>query len=134
MQWYVYHSQKSMGHAYSELGGPMVFSTKNQPKLCHGDAIWVVECDQSNPTYYSVVDCFLVKGTDIPPFPGKYSEFKVKAFGDRSLLSGPVSLSPSAQWFADLRDRFITKQRFFSSLQDHPQIQDGLRSVSGVAI
>lgn len=123
-----------MGHAYSELGAPMVFSTKNQPRLCHGDAIWVIEGDEDNPTNYSIVDCFLVKGTEIPPFPGKYSEFKVKAFGDHSLLSSPVSLSPSVQWFADLRDRFITKRRFFSSLQDHPQIQDGLLSTSGVTI
>jgi hypothetical protein len=134
MHWYVYHSQKSMGHTYAELGAPVVFSTKNQPKLCHGDTVWVVEGDLSTPIDYAIVDCFAVQGTDMPPFPGSYSEFKLKVIGERSLLPKPIALDKSAPWFSELRDRFITKQRFFCSLEDHRQIQEDFAAASGVAI
>ncbi len=134
MHWYVYHSQKSMGHAYAELGASVVFSSKSQPKLCHGDVVWVIEGNTDTPTRYAIADCFKVKSTDLPPFSGSYSDFKLKVNGERSLLGVAVPLDTSASWFAELRDRFITKQRFFCALTDHRHIQDGLIATSGVAI
>lgn len=134
MHWYVYHSQKSMGHSYAELAQPTVFSTKHQPKLCHGDIVWVIEGSTDTPTTYAIADCFKVQDTDFPPFTGRYSKFKLKVNGVRSLLAAAVPLDSSSPWFADLRDRFITKQRFFCSLRDHRSIQEGLTAKSGVAI
>jgi len=134
MHWYVYHSQKSMGHAYAELGAPMVFSTKNQPKLCHGDVVWVIEGDSSTPTNYTIADCFKVRDTDLPPFFDPYLNFRLKVNGERSLLGVPVPLDYSATWLTDLHDMFITKQRFFCNLINYRHIQDGLIVASGITI
>lgn len=134
MHWYVYHSQRAMGHAYSELGAPTAFSTKSQPKLCHGDVVWVIEGDTDNPTKYAIVDCFKVQDTEWPPFSAPYSDFKLKVNGERSLLGAAVPLNGSAPWFAKLHGGFITKQRFFCNLTDHPDIQDGLTEASRFAI
>lgn len=134
MHWYVYHSQRTMGHAYADLGAPTVFSTKNQPKLCHGDIIWVIEGDTDNPTNYTIADCFKVRDTELPPFSGPYSDFKLKVNGKRSLVGAPVPVDGSAPWFAKLHNRFITKRHFFCSLADHPDIRDGLTEASKVAI
>lgn len=134
MDWYVYHSQKKMGHSYRDLGAPIVFSTKVQRKLCHGHTIWVVEGDLSTPTNFTIADCFTVKGTDAPSRWGDYADFKLKVFGDTSLLRAPVPVDTSASWFEELHSRFITKQRFFCSLSEHPSISSGLATASGVAI
>jgi hypothetical protein len=134
VDWYVYHSQKTMGHPYSDLGAPVVFSTKEQRKLSHGDTIWVIEGDLVAPTNFTIADCFTVKGTDTPSRWGDYARFKVKVLGNSSLLPGPVAVDAMAPWFAELHSRFITKQRFFCSLADHPRICSGLVAASGVAI
>ena len=134
MHWYVYHSQKTMGGSYAELGGPMAFSTKDQKKLCHGDTVWVIEGDLATPANYSIADCFKVRGTNMPPSIDGYSDFKLQVIGDQSLLNTPVALDKSASWFSELHKSFITKQRFFCSLDDHQKIRDGLADASGVAI
>lgn len=134
MHWYVYHSQKTMGYAYAKLDAPTAFSTKNQRKLCHGDTVWVIEGDLSSPTNYAIADCFVVQSTDTSPFRGNHLQFKLKVTGERSLIRGPVALDKSTLWFSELRERFITKQRFFCTLEDHQNIQDGLVAASGVAI
>ena len=134
MHWYVYHSQKTMGRSYADLGGPMAFSTKNQTKLCHGDTVWVIEGDLATPANHAIADCFKVHSTNIPPLIGGHSDFKLQVIGYPSLLRGPVALDISAPWFSELHKRFITKQRFFCSLEDHQKIREGLADVSGVAI
>jgi len=134
VDWYVYHSKNTMGHSYGELGGSMVYSAKDQPKLCHADTIWVIEGGLSIPTNYIIADCFTVKGTDTPSRWGAYARFKLKIFGDSLLVCGPVAVDASAPWFAELHDRFITKQRFFCSLGDHPHICKGLAIASGLLI
>lgn len=132
MHWYVYHSQKAMECAYDRSSAPVVFSTREQPKLCHGDTIWVVEGDLETPTNFEIADCFIVQGTDGPPFATTNAKFKLKVIGERSLLPKPISLNASASWFADLRDGFIKKQRFFCRLDAHPHIYEGLAKATCV--
>lgn len=134
MHWYVYHSQKAMGHSYASIGASVVYSTKKQPKLCLGDVVWVVEGDSSTPTEFALVDCFKVHMADTPPFPPGYGKFQLKAMGERSLLSKPFRLGAEMEWFEELHSRYITKQRFFHSLGGEPNILDGLLTASGAAI
>jgi hypothetical protein len=132
--WYVYHSQKTMGHSYASLGRSIVYSTKKQTKLCLGDVIWVVEGSANTPVSFALADCFKVTETDIPPFPFEYKAFELKAAGDKSLLPAQIALTTESTWFNDLHERFITKQRFFQSLSAEPGILTGLVATSGIAI
>jgi len=134
MHWYVYHSRNAMRHTYASLGRSLVYSTKRQTKLCLGHYVWVIEGTESNPAAFSLVDCFKVTETDIPPFPPGYDQFQLKAAGDKSLLSGEIPLDAATGWFKDLHGRYITKQKFFHNLREEPAILEGLRATSGVAI
>jgi hypothetical protein len=96
--------------------------------------VWIVEGGLNTPTNYAIADCFAVRATDIPLFPYGYSKFKLKVLGDKSLLTAPVALDSSELWFSELRDRFITKRRFFCSLDAHPNIQGGFIAASRLAI
>ncbi|WP_273455872.1 hypothetical protein [Nevskia ramosa] len=132
--WYVYHSQKTMKRPYSFAVGSAVFSTKNQPKLCNGDIVWVVDGDLAEPSQFKLADCFRVEATEIAPLPIGYEQFKVKASASSSLLLEPAKLGIDLKWFELLHARYITKQRFFHSLSNEPEILDGLRRISGVKI
>lgn len=119
-----------MGHAYSELGTRVVYSSKQQPKLCLGDTVWVVEGDERAPANFALVDAFVVRSTDIPSPVGPYSRFKLAARGCESLLKRSVPLTSDLAWFASLHSRFISKQRFFASLDVEPEIAFGFRQLA----
>ena len=121
-----------MGYDYSSLESSAVYSTSNQQKLCFNDVIWVIEGDKSNPKKFMLVDCFINKEQKYPPFPAGYTQFKLKAIGEGSLIKEPVELSKEDEWFAQLHSKFITKQKFFTVL---PQlIVEGLINVSSVKL
>ena len=131
--WYVYHSEERMGHSYVSLDGHAVYSAANQPKLCFDDVIWVVEGDSNKPKSYYLVDCFHYRDTDYPPFPSGYSDFKLKVAGEGTLLNETVELSKGNEWFSTLHGKFITKQRFFSRMDEFPEVVAGLQDVSGIS-
>lgn|SRR5690606_35369179 len=127
MDWCVYHSQKTMGHPYSDLKECAVYSKTEQRKLGFGHTIWVIQGGLDTPTDFSLVDCFKVQDFDYPPFKGAYRDFAVKVRGE-SLLSGPVALDSSlGSWFSELHGKYLSKQRFFSSLKEE-EIHQGLRT------
>lgn len=130
MHWYVYYSRETMGHAYENLPGPVVHSSKLQPKLCLGDTVWVVEGDESTPVNYTLVDKLVVDSTDTPSPVGPYARFKLKVSGGKSLIAGAIPLTSDMHWFSSLHSRYITKQRFFASLGVEPEIERGLRDVA----
>lgn len=130
MHWYVYHSRKTMGHPYIGLPGPVVYSSKLQPKLCLGDTVWVIEGDESTPVNYTLVDKFFVSSTDTPSPVGPYARFKLKVCGAKGLLTAGVPLISDMQWFSSLHGRYITKQRFFASLATEPDIERGLCDIA----
>ncbi len=66
MHWYVYRSRNAMKQSYASLGTPVVYSSKQQPRLCLGNVVWVVEGDDGSPVSYSVADCFIVQSIDEP--------------------------------------------------------------------
>lgn len=132
--WYVYHSVKTMGHSYKSLGKSTVYSSKQQPKLCIGDCIWVVEGDDSQPTEFGLVDCFIYKATDYPPFSAGYAKFKLKASGTSILKGKTLPLDKTMNWFDLLHKKYITKQRFFAYLEDDEDIKNGLLKILGVGI
>ncbi|MEO7622688.1 MAG: hypothetical protein ABIS30_06440 [Gallionella sp.] len=124
--WYVYHSQKTMGHTYASLGKSGVYSTPPQPKLCINDKIWVIEGDVCTPTNFRIADCFHYLKTSHPPFAQQYADFKFFISGDSLLPKQSEVLSKESSWFAELHKKFITKQRFFASITDNAAIIDGL--------
>lgn len=127
MDWCVYHSEKTMGHPYSELGGSAVYSKTLQNKLCLGETIWVVQGGLDTPTDFTLVDCFEVNKFDYPPFEIAYSAFVLKVSG-QSLLSKPVALDRSlGSWFSVLHGKYLSKQRFFAALKEI-EIAHGLRA------
>lgn len=131
MDWYVYHSERTMGRSYESFGEPFVLSTRRRPKLCLGDVIWVVEGFGRPLAGFRLADCFAVRATEESAIPS----FTLKVRGDESLIRSAIGLDPASMpWFASLHSRFITKQRFFNSLGSEPEISGGLRKVSGVAI
>jgi len=134
MHWYVYHSQKTMKRSYASLGMPAVYSTKSQPKLCGGDTVWVIEGNTANPVQFELADCFRVSAAECGPFPGDLAGFKARAVGSSSLLSTAIPLSNTVIWFSELHRRYITKQKFFCSLGDEPEIVAGLLSSSAVRL
>lgn len=129
--WYVYHSAETMGHAYASTEPASVYSTTLQPKLCFGDALWVVEGDTNFPRQFALVDCFRYEDTKYPPFLGGYDGFKLRVIGT-SLLKLPIPLKKEDDWFSRLHKMYITKQKFFSRLSDEPDVVAGLQKVSGV--
>lgn len=132
--WVVYHSQEIMKQSYSSLTEATVYSTKQQPKLCNGDIIWVIEGDTNQPKRYALADCFPLLRCDDPPRFGAFAGFKLRCIGAGSLQGGAIPLSTdSMAWFKELHARFLTKQRFFVRLQE-PEIISGLLKVSGVQI
>ena len=131
--WLVYHSQKTVGHSYASLGRPVAYSRKPQTKLCFGDRIWIVEGSTDIPTRYTLVDCFRYADTEYPPFLPPWNGFAVRILGTESLLAAPVPLDMSADWQAEIRDRFLTKQRFFVSLAAEPQVIEGLEALGSAA-
>lgn len=134
MHWYVYHSQKTMKRSYASLGEPVVYSTKAQPKLCGGDVVWVVEGDMSNPVRFELADCFRVSAAECGPFTGDLANFKARAIGAASLLPGTVSLTDIQPWFADLHQRYITKQKLFCALDKEATIVAGLVAASSIKL
>lgn len=132
--WYVYHSKKTMGHSYESLGESAVYSATEQPKLCIGDVVWVVEGGDSDPMTFSLVDCFRYTAAAYPPFSADYMRFKMKVAGSSLLGGRRVLLDNSFDWFRDLHTKYITKQRFFVRLHNDESIQKGLLDVSTVVI
>lgn len=129
--WYAYHSQKTMGHPYSSVGGSRFYIRSGYKQLAVGDWIWVVEGDVGMTRRFALVDCFEVAEIDRGPFVGGLSCFAVMARGSESRLRFPLGLNRADDWFGDLHARFITKQRFFSRLTDHPQLISGLKAIAG---
>lgn len=132
--WYVYHSRKTMGHSYQSRGEPAVYSRTDQPSLCFNDLLWVIEGSLDSSTEFSLVDCFQYKDTKYAPFTNEYFEFKVKFLGDISLLSQTHMLNDDSDGFRRLHSKFLTKQRFFNRLNDHPVIISYLELISGIKI
>ena len=126
--WLVYHSQKTMGHSYASLAEHAAYSKSEQRKLCFGDWIWVVEGSTDIPTRYTLVDCFRYSDTAYPPFLGPYNGFAVHVIGTESRLAAPVPLDMVDDWQTHIRDRFLTKQRFFVKLSAEPQVVAGLQA------
>jgi hypothetical protein len=126
--WLVYHSQKTMNHSYASLGTSVVYSKLQQKKLCFGDRIWVVEGSTDIPTRYTLVDCFRYADTEYPPFLPPYNGFAVRILGKGSLLPSPIPLDMTDDWQLEIRDRFLTKQRFFVSLAAEPQLVAALEA------
>ncbi len=131
--WLVYHSQKTVGHSYASLARSVGYSRKPQTKLCFGDRIWVVEGSTDIPTRYTLVDCFRYADTEYPPFLPPYNGFAVRILGTESLLAKPVPLDMAADWQEEIRDRFLTKQRFFVSLAAEPVVIAGLQALTSAA-
>lgn len=129
--WLVYHSQKTVGHSYASLARSVASSRKPQTKLCFGDVIWVVEGSTDIPTRYTLVDCFRYADTEYPPFLPPYNGYAVRILGTESLLAQPVPLDMTADWQQEIRDRFLTKQRFFVSLAAEPLVVAGLKALGG---
>jgi hypothetical protein len=132
--WYAYHSQNAMKHPYEDVGRSAFYLSKKAVKnLCIGDIVWVVEGDTKTPANFSLVDCFEYSSSEFPPFKPEYSKFDICITGT-SLLSPSISLNRNTEhWFADLHSRFITKQRFFNSI-DTQEIIDGFLNVSKIKI
>ena len=65
---------------------------------------------------------------DRGPFSGDSARFGAKVVGVSSKLRFPSGLNRADKWFADLHSQFITKQKFFSRLGDHPEIVQGIKS------
>jgi len=132
MHWYAYHSEKTMGYPYSSVGASGMYLKREPKNLLLGDIIWVIAGGVSTPTHFTLVDCFQHDRAERAPFSGRYSKFEIRVLGSRSLLRSPVRLSRNDEWFADLHARFITKQRFFVSLESEPDKVEGLSRVSGI--
>lgn len=130
--WYVYHSIAAMGCSYADLGAPAAYSTTSQPRLCFGDAIWIVEGSLNQPRRYALVDCFKYADTEYAPFGGLDPKFKMRFLGERSLLASRIELSTDWSWFAELHKGFITKQRFFECITKNSGIVSGLCAASGI--
>ena len=129
--WLVYHSQKTMGHSYASLARHAVYSRSQQRKLCLNDWIWVVEGSTDIPTRYTLVDCFQYADTEYPPFRAPYNGFAVNIIGKESRLAAPAPLEMTEDWQTHIRDRFLTKQRFFVNLAAEPQVVAGLQAQLG---
>ncbi|MFC1560720.1 hypothetical protein ACFL3W_02135 [Pseudomonadota bacterium] len=132
--WYVYHSQKTMGHSYESMAESAVYSTKQQPKLCIGDIIWVVEGNNNQPTGFSIADCFKHSRADYPSPYGAYSKYKLKVEGKSLLKNKNIGLEKHVPWFDQLHKGYITKQKFFVQIDNQKEVVKGLIDVSGVAI
>lgn len=130
--WYVYHSTETMRHSYASTGSSSVYSTTLQPKLCFGDAIWVIEGDTSTPRKFALVDCFRYEDTKYPPFSNGYDAFKLRVVGT-SLLKHTIPLQKEGEWFSRLHSKYITKQRFFERLSSEPEVIVALQKISGIA-
>ncbi len=126
MDWCVYHSEKKMGHPYSALAECAVFSKTEQKKLCFGDVIWVIQGGLDTPTNFTLVDCFEVQNFDYPPFKGAYSDFALKVLGESSMSESVVLDRSIDSWFSELHGKYLSKQRFFSALEEK-EILQGLR-------
>lgn len=131
--WYGYHSEKTMGQPYSISDGSRIYIKTGFKQLGEGDWIWIVEGDHRTPTRYSLVDCFAVTEIDNGPFAGDRARFAAVAKGQTSRLRFPVGLNRADEWFAELHGTFITKQRFFSRLTDHPHLIAALKKASAIA-
>ena len=133
--WYAYHSQNTMKHPYSDIGRSAFYLSKKTVKnLCIGDLIWVVEGDTTTPANFFLVDCFKYSSSEFPPFKSEYSNFDICIIGTSLLYSSILLNRNSDDWFADLHSRFITKQRFFNSIDDTQDIIDGFLNVSKIKI
>jgi hypothetical protein len=130
--WYSYHSEKTMGHTYASAGGSGTYLSRTPTKLDAGDIVWVIEGDIRTPTRFSLVDCFAYSDAEFPPFVPLYSRFAIRILGHHSLLRSPVPLNRADRWFFALHGRFITKQKFFSCLEEEPELVEGLCTVSAV--
>jgi hypothetical protein len=132
--WYVYHSQKTVKNTYSSLAESTVFSKSNRRDLCIGDIIWVVEGDLSNPVNFTLVDCFIYKTCDYPPFSLEFSDFKFKFSGTSLFSFNSIALDKSIPWVLDLHSRYLSKQKFFNNIAVERDVINGLLDVSGVVI
>lgn len=121
-----------MGYPYARVGGSAMYLTRRPSKLESGDVVWVIEGDLRSPTRFSLVDCFEFSDHEDPPFAPAYAKFAVRILGHRSILRSASPLNRADKWFADLHSRFITKQKFFTSLAAEPEIVEGLCNFSGV--
>lgn len=129
--WIAYHSQKTVGHSYASVSRHSVYSKTTQKKLCFGDVIWVIEGSNDIPTQYTLVDCFRYAETEYPPFLPPYDGFETRIIGKESLLAKPVALDMTVDWQVAIRDRFLTKHRFFVSLGGEAEIVAGLQALAG---
>lgn len=120
-----------MGYTYASVGASQMYLTKYW-SLRVGDVIWVVEGDLKKPKGFHLADCFQCASTEYPPFPPGYGKFKLKVLGCSSFLVREIALDKTELWFDILHSKYITKQRFFSSLSFEPTILAGLCDISGI--
>jgi len=86
-----------------------------------------MEDSTDTPTRYAVVGCFRYADTQYAPFRAPYNQFKFKAIGRTALIDSSLNLDVSSGWPEprQMRDRFLSKQRFFVNLANEPEIVDG---------
>ena len=123
-----------MKQSYASLGMPLDYSTKEQARLYLGNVVWVIDGDEGSPVRYSITDCFIVQSIDEPSPRARFDNFKLRAIGQKSLLAKPVAVDTSVRWFKRLHQHFLTKQKFFQSLDLEPEIIRGLSDYTGVSI
>ncbi len=133
--WYVYHSAETMDRRYGNPDKNHVFSEKQKRKLCLNDEIWVIEGYGESPKTFYLAAHFVYKETDYPPFPSpykgpKYDDFNFMYAGPGESFGSEYELNASASpWFEELHKKFITKQKFFHSLEEYPGVVNGFKEL-----
>ena len=136
--WYVYHSDETMGRRYGNPEPSCVFGTAEQKKLCLSDDIWVIEGFGESPKIFYLAAHFVYQKPEYPPFPspykgGKYLDFKVMYAGPGSNYESKFKLTfEDHPWFKELHAKYITKQRFFNEISGLPNVISGLRALAGL--
>lgn len=135
-----------MGYTYASIDKSAFYISKdkvNHVTLYKNHIIWVIEGNHQTPCRFKLVDCFHYQQSEEPPFndmrskfDGTQNEFNIihskfnKRILGKSLLNSPISLDKEYEWFANLHQKYITKQKFFYPLTN--LIVAGLKEVSGI--
>lgn len=122
-----------MRHTYASVKASQMYLTKNY-SIELDDVVWVIEGDLKKPAHFRLADCFRYMFIKYPPFPAGSGKFKFKISSRHSLLAHEILIDKAAPWFSMLHSKYITKQKFFHSLDQEPLIVNGLRDVSGITL
>jgi hypothetical protein len=123
-----------MKHSYASVGSSQAYVKKSQPRLTVGDYIWVVDGDTASPANFVFADCFEVDAITPPPYPPDYSDFKCHAAGKSLAAKKGIPLTSSMDWFKELHERYVTKQRLFMCIDSEADILDGMSTLAGIKI